>query len=1203
MTTINEILTLDLQESIKSVIDIEDRSEFEIQQEIESYIVTEGIGKHLSSFINQYISKPKETGIWISGFYGSGKSYFGKMVGYVIANPIINGTPAIERFIPRLKGLPDESLIENSIRRLESIKSRVIFLDIAKQNTDHGLAFTLFTNFLKNLGFRDNLYGYMEFYLYTEGKYDEFKNIVKRLEGRDWDELKTNKNEVPKIMRHVFYEMGYTEDDYNNTRESYSADINTFSPSKLKEELEQYLKYETNETLVFVFDEASEGINQKKFTLSDLEGISEALSSVSDKVWTIAIAQEKLDDVINNSNISRKELTKVTDRFRTKIHLESTEVDVIIRNRLLSKKESSFKELVDYYKKNEGLILDITNLKSTFPTKTTNAEEFATYYPFHKYQFDILQKFLFKSNTLVGTQIAARGMIITTFDVLQKQMKDKDLFSITPGHAICSQAQTAPPTSTGIKYSNADKILKEQGSSINGELLLKTIHLLAESEMVSPTVENITKSYISSFNSYYEIKPQIEKALGLLVEAKVLLFSNNNYKITSDLEGKLLEEMKDFDVEFYSKKQSLIKTLQEIRLLNKIAKLDENGGIFGFNILSDQDDELSPGSKELNMLVYSLFNISDNREDFIEHIRFETQYKKDLITLVPDNSDFIHIDKLIDEVSRHLYMEEKYSSESDKDKRQVIADFSLIRKEKQKELQIKLENAYTNASLIYMFDEYRLDSNKFKLTINDIQKKLIRNVYTKRLSTQLTEGLIPKVLKNSKENLISLFSGEDFKFFDSRGNFTGDHLRVIEELDAKIRSRYIDGKTLEADLSGAPWGYSFGTIITSLAVLFRSGRLSVKYNGETWFFHEKTGAHEATGVHEAFTNATKFKSAQFKSITKALTTSQKSTAVQLLIDLNIEQHTDLQVDWNINDFELADSIRLMADHFIGVLSTLNNTVNNFEALFPNVAKQKEVLQAYTSKVTESNYIERVESLLSTSDQFQSSINTILNAQQFIKLNFSKVKDLNKFIEDINAELKKAERTDDKIQDAHDEFMRLYNQDMVKNYAQLNEQAQIVKDCYFSLIKTAASSMTHQYQMIEGKVDAAIRDLTLNYPAELNAPNHRKLDELKQYCKNRVIGEPSLEFSTSCKNCGYSLSDILNYIELVSNKENELLLIQTRFVSKVQPPETHTKIRSVALHVPSKVMTVQNYRSLLTTQLTSLASARPEEEIELDIEMK
>lgn len=288
MSKINEILTLDLQEDIKNVIDLEDHSELEIQQELVSYIVTEGIGAHLYNFINQFTSNIKETGVWISGFYGSGKSYFGKMLGYIIDNPLINGTPARERFIPRLKGVHDESLIENSIRNLNSINSRVVFLDVAKQNTDRGLAFTLFTNLLKNLGFRDDIYGYMEFDLYIDGKYDAFKNKTKELEGKEWDELKKSNRLVARVMRGVFTSMGYSEADYSDTFNVYSSAINDFSASKFRTELEKYLKYRPEEKIVFIFDEASEAISQKKYTLLDLEGISEALSSISSKVWTIA---------------------------------------------------------------------------------------------------------------------------------------------------------------------------------------------------------------------------------------------------------------------------------------------------------------------------------------------------------------------------------------------------------------------------------------------------------------------------------------------------------------------------------------------------------------------------------------------------------------------------------------------------------------------------------------------------------------------------------------------------------------------------------------------------------------------------------------------------------------------------------------------------------------------------------------------------
>lgn len=1207
MTKINEILTLDLQEDIKNVIDLEDRSELEIQQEIESYIVTEGIGRHLYNFTNQFTSNIKETGVWLSGFYGSGKSYFGKMLGYIIDNPTINGTPARERFIPRLKGVSDESLIENSIRNLEAINSRVVFLDVAKQNTDRGLAFTLFANLLKNLGFRDDIYGYMEFDLFIDGKLDEFKGKAKSPEGQEWDELKTSNRLVARVMRKVFTEMGYSEADYADTHKVYSSAIEDFSASKFKVELEKYLKARPDETLVFVFDEASEAISQKKFTLLDLEGISEALSSISKKVWTIAIAQEKLDDVINNTNVNRSQLTKVTDRFKTKVHLESTEVDVIIRSRLLHKTDAGYKQLADYHKKNEGLVSDATNLKSSFPTKTADADEFATYYPFHKYQFDILQKFLFSSNALVSTQIAARGMIITTFDVLRKQMREKELCSFTPGYAICTEAQTAPPIGLVNKYDTAKKILNERGNTVGGEKLLKTIHLLADSEVVSPTVENITKSYISDITTYYDVKPVIDEALGLLLEAKVLLLSNNNYKITSDLEGKLLEEMKDFDVELFSKKRSLINCIKDYKLFSPVTTFNDGTESFKFSVLSDQDDELTgAGSKQLKLTVYSLFNISENRQDFIENLKLETQYQKDLITLVPDNKEFTLIDKLIGEVSRYSYMEEKYSNESDPAKRQIIRDFSSIREEKEKELRVKIEEAYRNASLIYMFDEHMLNADTFKGTISELQRKLIKNIYTKRLASGLSESLVSKIFSTRKEDLNRLFSGDDFKFFDSHGNFTGDHLKVVEEINAKIKSRYVEGRTLESDLSGAPWGYSFGTIVSTLAALLRAGRLSVKYNGDTLF------SHEQSGIQVAFTNATKFKSASFKSITTTLTAAQKNQAVQLLMDLEIESHVGRKVDWNINDFDLADSIRHMADHFIGALTTLGDTVDEFESLFPTVADQKQTLLSYGGKVTESNYIEKVEYLLINSDQFSSTIQIILKAQKFIKKNFSKVKEFKRFIEEVVSELKKADRIDNSIKEAHEEFNRLYKQDMVKNFGSLQQQVQTVKDSYYKLIKNAAAGMSHEYQSLSGKVDAALRRLK-GCPAELNTQNQRKLDELKRYCSDRIIKEPVLEYAITCKNCGYSLSDILNYTALAPTKDNELLILQSGFIAEAPKPEPDTgggspdplpapkKPRKVHFQVTSKVMTVQEYKSLLAAQLTSLAAARPDEEIELDIE--
>ena len=112
---IKDVLTIDLSEEIKNVIDLEDYSEAEIQSEIENYIVTDGLAKEYEHFVTTFTSNRVETGVWISGFYGSGKSYFGKILGYMLTNKKLGGTPARDRVLQRFTGIKDEVLIKNAL--------------------------------------------------------------------------------------------------------------------------------------------------------------------------------------------------------------------------------------------------------------------------------------------------------------------------------------------------------------------------------------------------------------------------------------------------------------------------------------------------------------------------------------------------------------------------------------------------------------------------------------------------------------------------------------------------------------------------------------------------------------------------------------------------------------------------------------------------------------------------------------------------------------------------------------------------------------------------------------------------------------------------------------------------------------------------------------------------------------------------------
>ncbi|NLV67515.1 MAG: BREX system P-loop protein BrxC, partial [Spirochaetes bacterium] len=742
--------------------------------------------------------------------------------------------------------------------------------------------------------------------------------------------------------------------------------------------MENYLKISKNEKVIFLFDEASEAINQKKFNLLDLEGISEALSSLGGNVWTIAIAQEKLDDVINNSNINKAQLTKVTDRFKTKIHLEATEVDVIIRSRLLKKTDSSLKSLKDHYQKNSGRISDHSALTATGLAKTDSADIYATYYPFYKYQFDLLQNFLFGTKGFASTKVAARGMIITTYDILKHELQNNSLFEIATGWQIAKEAQPQPPVRLVNRFDNADKILKETKSSVSGRQLLETINFIVEAEIVPATINNIVKAFIKDPEEYHKVEGEISIALNTLVEAKVLLFSNNSYRITSDIEQRLLDEMNGYTVQGFVKKKQIVTAYKSSQFIKALTRINLTNSLYDFYITTDNDDELyAPGLKELKIKVKSVYNISDDRSADIEALRMQHQNDKDLIYLVPDNSSFKEIDKLIDDIERTSYLEQKYSN-SQSDEGLVIRSFSSAKAEKEARLKILVEESLQKATSICLFELFELDKNNWQTILQEQQRNLVLNVYTKRLESQLSDTIAASVIKEANApRLKQYFHGKDFNFFDNQGNFIGDNLKVTEEILYKIRNTFVDGATIEKELEQPPTGFAFGTVISTVAALMRAGKIIAKFNGG-----EPTFSWRDDGVKEIFTAAVKFRRASFKAKGAGLTKQEIDDIVTALQGLNSEEHIGKKIDWNTNDFELVTAVRDLAKRFCDKVDDMRKQNNDFDQLFNDAEVYRETLSGFTGSVSELNYIERAKNFLTNNDSYSNALQAIENVEKF-----------------------------------------------------------------------------------------------------------------------------------------------------------------------------------------------------------------------------
>ena len=560
MTKIKDILSIRLEDDIKSVIDLNQQDERSIIDELDGFILTESLAKHLADFCDFFTSNTTQPGLWLSGFYGSGKSYFSKMIGFLLKNPSLQGTSVRDRFQNKLIGLPNAGLLQNSINELGRTNNHIVLFDAAKTTGNHGISYMMMGAFLKSLGLNDDWVGIIEFNLLMSGRYQAFCDKVQEKFGESWLNRRKNMDEVYDTLEDTMLDGFCSESAYDEMRDAAKLRIQDYDAVKLQDDLTRYLEKNTDIRIVFMIDEVSEAIAQKKINILDLEGMAEALAALGRKVWTIAIAQLQLDDVINGTNVNRSLLTKIIDRFKKRIPIAAEEVDMIIRKRLLAKTADGNDLLQDYYKKNSGKISDITNIVGTGLNKTTDAQTYADYFPFYEHQFKMLQYFLFGTQKLVKTQVGTRGMLISAFDVLKKEaLSDKDIHTHVNASQLCRQAEEAVAESLRKRYDQADEHLRELNLHfVKGHDMLQTIHFLTNSG-AKTTAENISRAYVNCPDDYFSVLEEVKKACKKLADDEILILSGDEYRITSETQQRIFEMMSNIDIANYRIKGEITK--------------------------------------------------------------------------------------------------------------------------------------------------------------------------------------------------------------------------------------------------------------------------------------------------------------------------------------------------------------------------------------------------------------------------------------------------------------------------------------------------------------------------------------------------------------------------------------------------------------------------------------------------------------------
>ena len=789
MTKIKDILSIRLEDDIKSVIDLNQQDESSIMDELDGFILTESLAKHLADFCDFFTSNTAQPGLWLSGFYGSGKSYFSKMIGFLLKNPSIQGTSVRDRFQSKLIGLPNAGLLQNSINELGRTNNHIVLFDAAKTTGNHGISYMMMGAFLKSLGLNDDWVGVIEFNLLMSGRYQAFCDKVQQKFGESWLKRRQNMDEVYDTLEDTMLDGFCSESAYDEMREAAKLRIQDYDAVKLQEDLTRYLEKNTDIRIVFMIDEVSEAIAQKKINILDLEGMAEALAALGRKVWTIAIAQLQLDDVINGTNVNRSLLTKIIDRFKKRIPIAAEEVDMIIRKRLLAKTADGNDLLQDYYKKNSGKISDITNIVGTGLNKTTDAQTYADYFPFYEHQFKMLQYFLFGTQKLVKTQVGTRGMLISAFDVLKKEaLSDKDYHTHVNASQLCRQAEEAVAESLRKRYDQADEHLRELNLQfVKGRDMLQTIHFLTNSG-AKTTAENISRAYVNCPDDYFSVLEEVKKACKKLADDEILILSGDEYRITSETQQRIFEMMNNIDIANYRIKGEITKQVKQMSLVRGAQNLTVDSVNVGFAVQSDSGEPLSTGGDQgMKVVFHDILSVKPSFNEYVEHVKEETQSQKDIISIVPSSDYASELQKIAEDILRISYIKDVPNLTSEEKK--VVEEIASSLESKTAQLEQVIVKSYANGMLVYLYNASIMTAQNAATIIKEAELKMYGNIYTKRLGGSLKDSVALQLLKAAQNQLQNVIGQQpDFLFFDTTGQFIGDQLPVITEMMAQMAS-------------------------------------------------------------------------------------------------------------------------------------------------------------------------------------------------------------------------------------------------------------------------------------------------------------------------------------------------------------------------------------------------------------------------------
>lgn len=536
----------DVNRPIEEVIKVDQADQTVLRDEFREYVVTDSIRNQLLELLRRYDNAPRQPneaiGVWVSGFFGSGKSSFAKLTGTALANRTILGEPAADLLAAQARN-PEVTVLLKQIT--ERIPTEAVIFDVstdrAVRGGDQALTEIVYRLFLQQLGYaRDLDLAELEIALEGDGRFDEFRTTYRQLFNKEWDTAKARVafalNEASKVM-HALEPSTYNAPDSWAKAATRRADI---TPNLLAERCKLLMdRRRPGRSLVFVVDEVGQYVARDVQKMLDLQGIVQALGRVGrGRFWLVVTSQEKLNELVAGLDDRRIELNRLMDRFPLQVHLEPADISVVTSRRVLSKNAGAQTTLRQLYDAHRGRLVDATRLSADIELPQLDATKFIDLYPLLPYQVDLVIQVVSGLRTQAGASRHVGGANRTIIKLAQQllihpqtNLADQDVRVL----ARIDQVYDLVAGNIASEIRGKIDAIPGQATHKDAQAVCKAICLLQYVKSIHRTAENIAATLHPAVDADSRLA-DVKASLDELVRRRLLKLADNEYRIPTPAE-------------------------------------------------------------------------------------------------------------------------------------------------------------------------------------------------------------------------------------------------------------------------------------------------------------------------------------------------------------------------------------------------------------------------------------------------------------------------------------------------------------------------------------------------------------------------------------------------------------------------------------------------------------------------------------------